>query len=239
MICRAGLVAVCVLVAAGAVSSAAEEERIAKELASGGSEEVNVLALERPVVYEFSTAAARLKVRLTPDGVVEFLETTADVEMAVRGTEGGEVRFSLRSGQRVSIWPVATLKVGAVAGGFSVEAAAGGWAFVVRADDVGRKGLSVKCDGIPRRISSGQRIDSDRKRGKVVFRVTGGREGYPGRLVGPRERVKPPVRPSVTKEGLPRATPGVLVASARDFPWQSVALPVLSWEVFRPADVSP
>lgn len=241
MIRWAGLAAVCVLVAGRAVSFAAEgEERITRELAPDGAEEIDVLALERPTVYEFSAATARLKVRLTPDGVVEFLETDAPVDTMVRGTERNEVRFRLQPGQRVSIWPVATLTVRAVEGGFSVDAAAAGWAFVVRADDVGARGLSVRCDGIPCKIRSGQRIDSDRKGPKVVFRVAGGRSGYPGRIVGVTEPKEPPPRPVEVARGVTeQATPGVLVASARDFPWQSVPLPVLSWEVFRPADVSP
>ena len=49
MIYRPGLVGTCVLIAAGAVSFAAEEEdRITRELAADATEDVDVLGLERP-----------------------------------------------------------------------------------------------------------------------------------------------------------------------------------------------
>ena len=241
MICRPGLVAACVLIAAGAVSFAAEEEdRVTRELAPDATEEVDVLALERPAVYVFSTAEARLEVRLTPDGLIQFLQTSVPVGTKVVGTGNNRVSFRLKPGQRVSVWPVATLTVRAAEGGISVEAAAAGWAFVVRADEVGRAGLSARCDGIPCKIRNKERIDSDRRDGKVVFRHVAGRVGYPGAVVGarprkPRKARREPVVADVTEQ----AVPGVFVESARDFPWQSIPLPVLSWEVFRPADVSP
>jgi len=246
MICRPGMVAACVLIAAGAVSFAAEEEdRITRELAADATEEVDVLGLERPAVYVFSTAGVRLEVRVTPDGLIQFLQTSAPVGTKVVGTGDNRVSFELKPDQRVSVWPVATLTVRATDGGITVEAAAAGWAFVVRADDVGREGLSARCDGIPCRIRKKERIDSDRRNGNVVFRHVAGRAGYPGSIVGARPR-KPP-RQAEVADVTGQVTPGVFVDSARDFPWQSIALPVLSWdalldlpwEVLRPRDVSP
>ena len=35
------------------------------------------------------------------------------------------------------------------------------------------------------------------------------------------------------------AFPGILPTAGRDLTWQTIPLPVMSWEVFRPPDVSP
>ena len=242
----AGLTLLSVLVVASS-SSAAEpevgEDTIAQEIAPGTQAEVKPLDLERAAVFDLSTGDARLKIRATPDGMVRLIDVAVDVQVAARGTEGNQVACRLARGGSISIWPVERILVTGGSRAFSLDVTAASWAFVVRADNVGRRGLSVSCDGVPHNLYNGQRIDADRKGSKVVFRAMSNR--YPGRIVE-RQVVTPravrPPRPVVLRpEGdiAGDAFPGILSETGRDLAWQGIPLPVMSWEVFRPPDVSP
>ena len=162
------------------------------------------------------------------------------------GVEGNRVRFRLARGVSVSIWPVERMLVTGGEKEFSLDVTAAGWAFVVRADSVGRRGLSATCDGAPCRLYDGQRIDADRTGSRVVFRAM--RERYPGSIVErrivsqPAERTERPAPHIVLpSEGgiVDDALPGILPTTGRDLAWQTIPLPLMAWEVFRPPDVSP
>ncbi len=246
MIGKLGLIAACVLIACPAATFAAEAlvdgAKVARDIAPDGVEEIDALTLEAPMTYELAAGQAKLTLLVTPDGVVTFVQTGGNVDVTVKGAEGSTVTFLLRPGQRVSLWPAGTILVRGVLGEFTVEAAASGWAFVVSAEDVGRDGLAARCDNVPCRIVTGERLDTDRKGAKVVFRKAG--RSFPGPIVGVSEADDRTTIAFAPEDGdVDRATraaaPGVIADVARDFPWQSVPLPVLSWEVFRPADVSP
>lgn len=242
-----GLLGVCLFPALGAMGamapSAEDEERIPRELAADERVDLDLFDLERPAVFVLTTEGATMEVRATPDGLVQILKALALIRVSVQGAEGNRAVFNVHPGEQVSVWPVRRL---AVTGGkreFTVRAHAAAWAFVVRADKVGRRGLKVQCDGLGCTLLRGQRLDADREGSKVVFRVVSP-TSYPGEIVRaptvPKDGVSDVELPGPARAGpLREAIPGVLLTSARDFPWQSVPLPVLSWEVFRPADVSP
>ncbi|MHC5055707.1 MAG: hypothetical protein ACYTKD_13435 [Planctomycetota bacterium] len=222
------------------------EDTVAQEIAPGRQAEVRPLDLERPAVFRLSTGDVRLDIRATPDGMVRLADVAVDVEVAALGAEGNRVTFRLVRGASVSIWPVERMLVTGGTKEFSLDVTAAGWAFVVRADNVGRRGLSATCDGAPCRLYDGQRIDADRKGSRVVFRAM--RERYPGSIVErrivsrPTERVERRTpRIVLPSEGdiVDDALPGILPTVGRDLAWQGIPLPVMAWEVFRPPDVSP
>jgi hypothetical protein len=229
-----------------AAESAGEEDTVEQEIAPGRQAEIKPLDLGRPAVFRLSTGDVRLDISATPDGVVRLARVAVDVEVAVLGAEGNRVTFRMVRGTSVSVWPVERMLVTGGKSSFSLDVTAASWAFVVRADSVGRRGLSASCDGAPCRLQDGQRIDADRKGSRVVFRAM--RERYPGSIVErrivtrPVERREPPPRRIVLpSEGeiVDDALPGILPTVGRDLAWQAIPLPVMAWEVFRPPDVSP
>ena len=245
---RLGLVLALVLVTAS-LSSAAKpadaEDIVKQQIAPGQQAEIEPLELDRAAVFSISTGKVRLDIRATPDGMVQLVNVAVDVEVAALGAEGNRVTFRLTRGTSVSIWPVERMLVTGGETNFALDVTAAGWAFVVRADSVGRRGLSAICDGAPCTLYNGQRIDADRKGSRVVFRAI--RKSYPGSIVERRIVTKPtrPTRPSrpfvPTSEGdiVDDALPGIRPTAGRDLAWQGIPLPVMAWEVFRPADVSP
>ncbi len=229
-----------------AAESADRANIIAQEVAAGSRAEIVPLDLESDAVFSLSTGDARLNIHATPDGVVRLADSTVGVEVTVMGEEGNRVTFRLTQGTSVSIWPIERLLVTGGEMQFSLNVTAAGWAFVVRADSVGQQGLIVSCDGASCKLHNGQRIDADRRGQKVVFRAMRGQ--YPGSLVEMRIVSRPPAQPRprpaprvvMPLEGglVNEARPGILPTTGRDMTWQTIPLPVLAWEVFRPADVS-
>jgi hypothetical protein len=232
-----------------AAESADRANIIAQEIAAGSQAEILPLDLDSDAVFSLSTGDARLNVHATPDGMVRLADSTVGVEVTVTGEEGNRVTFRLTQGTSVSVWPIERLLVTGGEMQFSLNVTAAGWAFVVRADSVGQQGLIASCDGASCKLYNGQRIDADRRGQKIVFRAMRGQ--YPGSIVETRLVSRPPTSPASRPRPAPRvfvplegglvdeARPGILPTTGRDMTWQTIPLPVLAWEVFRPADVSP
>lgn len=194
-----GFVLACVLVgsySAAARTGAEPEDVLEQTLEAGEQAAIAPLDYERPAVFRLSTGTARLTIRATPDGMVQLADVGVDLRVSARGSEGNEVSFLLPQGGSVAIWPVERVVVTGGAREYSLDVTAAGWAFVVRADRVGRRGLAVLCDGIKCLLYDGQRVDADRKGSEVAFRVT--RKRYPGEFV-----VKPIVREGPVESDLP------------------------------------
>ena len=231
-----------VFLAASAVAAegAPRELSVTKELRRGASVLVDPLALTRSTIYELKAGENRVLLRVTPDGFLQFIETSAPVTVMVRGTRKNRVSFELEEGELVSVWPVVTIKISSDASDrIILEASSPGWAFVVRAEKVRQGGLPALVDGNPATLQKGQRLDADMKDKRVVFRLT--RQTWPGTAVTMRaiaEEVREPAVPTIVVVAEP-SLPGVLLDRQRDFPWQTIPLPVIAWEVFRPPDVSP
>jgi len=234
----------------GPLSLAAEvqvpEDRIAQEIAPGRQAQIRPLDLENGALFRLSTGDVHLEVRATPDGMVQLTGVTVDVDFSAVGAEGNRVTFRLPRGSGVSVWPVERILVTGGEKSFALDMTAAGWAFVVRADNVGPQGLSATCDGVPCRLYEGQRLDADRKGSRVVFRAM--RNSYPGSIVerrivrpAPRRPRRPPPRiAALSGEAIvDDALPGLVPTAGRDLAWQATPLPLLRWEVFRPVDVSP
>jgi len=232
------------------MSSAAEpsvpEGTVIQEIAPGRRAEIKALDLEMTTAFRLQTGDVRLDIRVTPDGMVQLVGVAVDVEVSAVGTEGNRVTLRLPRGSGVSVWPMERVLVTGGQRGFALEMTAAGWAFVVRADNVGPQGLSATCDGATCKLYEGQRLDADRKGSRVVFRAM--RDSYPGSIVERRVITRPPRRPrqpaprmAALSEGtiVDDALPGLLPTAGRDLTWQATPLPLLRWEVFRPADVSP
>ena len=203
------------------------ESRVERDLPPDGAVGIDAATLSRPAVFELTRGEAHLNLRLTPDGLLEFLEADVGVGVFARGAEGNLVSVELRRGERISVWPVERIVVRAGADAFTVYAAAGQWAFVVRADKVRRGGLPARCDDLRWTFRSGERLDTDRLGTKVVFRATGAT--WPGSLVTAQPDKPTKKAPAQAGEGMPEpVSPGVVTGRARDFPWQSVPLPVVT-----------
>lgn len=203
------------------------EDRVGRDLPPDGAVGIDAVTLSRPAVFELTRADAHLNLRLTPDGLLEFLKADVGVVVFARGAEGNLVAVELRRGERISVWPVERIVVRAGADAFTVYAAAGQWAFVVRADKVRRGGLPARCDDLRWTLRSGERLDTDRLGTKVVFRATGAT--WPGSLVTAQPDKPAKKAAGRAGEGMPEpVSPGVVTGRARDFPWQSVPLPVVT-----------
>jgi hypothetical protein len=210
------------------------EGRVRKELAVGETVKIGVLDLDQATSYEVLSEGDRLALLLETDGVVQFIGVGTKVDVSVTGTRGNRSEFSLSTDDLVSTWPMRWLVVRRTEDGFTLEAEAAGWAFVVSAHRTGEEGLDIVCDGVPSVVQAGERVDVDREGEKLAFRVID--EAWPGRLVGGPEVAREPV--SVAKRPPPRVRP----------PPESVAaLPPLpfiltgwgAWEVQPPPEVSP
>lgn len=212
--------------------------------AAAAAETVVPSALESPKDCELEGPAGRFSMRIHPDGLVEVTEAGAPVFFSISG-EGRRVSGELHAGERISAWPVARLTAEAKRTGFSLRMEAEAWAFTLRADEVRRKGLPLLCEGgLQARLKSGERIDSvfeNRRRG---YRLAGGpKDVWPGRLlqVPRREEVPVELPPEAPLVAMRRReiVPGFEATQETTSAWQTVPLPVLVWEVFRPPDVSP
>lgn len=203
------------------------EDRVERDLPPDGAVGIDATTLGRPAVFELTRGEAHLNLRLTPDGLLEFLKTDVSVGVSARGAEGNLVGVELRRGERISVWPVERIVVRARVDAFTVYATVGQWAFVVRADKVRRGGLPARCDDLRWTLRSGERLDTDRLGTKVVFRATGAI--WPGSLVTARSDKPAKKAPARAGEDMPEpVSPGVVTGRARDFPWQSVPLPVVT-----------
>ncbi len=203
------------------------EDLVERDLPPDGAVGIDAATLERPTVFELTCGEGHLNLRLTPDGLLEFLKTNVGVGVSARGAEGNLVGVEIRRGERISVWPVERIVVRGGADAFTVYAAAGQWAFVVRADKVRRGGLPARCDDLRWTLRSGERLDTDRLGTKVVFRATGAT--WPGSLVRAQPDKPTKKAPAQAAKGMPEpVSPGVVTGRARDFPWQSVPLPVVT-----------
>jgi len=220
--------------------AAPSEGRTRRELAPGESVLIDPSTLEEEVVFEIVSGESSVALRVTPDGFLQIVEVKARVAVAAANEAGNRVSFGLIAGEKVSIWPLGQIRVSAATGEFSLDAQASDWAFVVRADEVRPGGLPFRCDDVPGTLQAGERLDSDREAGKIIFRKIG-RE-WPGKPVLVQVPKAPPRPPAPAEErrrdGGPMP-PGVIADRGRDFPWQTIPLPVIAWEIFRPPDVSP
>jgi hypothetical protein len=218
------------------------ELTVTKNLSPGTSISIEALMLTRNTVYEFNTGEKIVLVRVTPDGFMQFVETGARTTVTVRGKKNNRVSFDLQAGERVSVWPVAVLRISCdAADRISVDASSAGWAFVGRAEEVRQGGLPTLVDGNAATLTRGQRLDADvrKKGGPVTFRQTA--QTWPGRSVtmpAVAEHVREVAAPTVVVLAEP-SLPGVILDRGREYPWQTIPLPVIGIEPFIPADVSP
>ena len=212
------------------------------QLRKGESFPINPLKLTGGTLFAITPGEDRILLRVTPDGFMQFVETGARAKVTVRGSRKSTVSFELQADELVSVWPVVTIKLSTDAPDqVIVDASSSGWAFVVRADEVRKGGLPTLVNGSAVTITKGQRLDADidAKTKQVVFRRTG--QSWPGKPVAVRavrEHVREGEAPTVAIVAEP-TLPGVLLDREREFPWQTIPLPVIAWEVFRPPDVSP
>lgn len=211
-------------------------------LRRGESFPINPLKLTSGTLFDVTAGEDRILLRVTPDGFMQFVETGARAKVTVRGSRKNKVSFELQAGELVSVWPMIKIKLSTdTPDQVIVDASASGWAFVVRAEEVRKGGLPTLVDGSPVILTKGQRLDADidARTKRVVFRRTG--QSWPGKPVAVRAvRVhgRGAEEPTVVIVAEP-TLPGVLLDREREFPWQTIPLPVLAWEVFRPPDVSP
>jgi hypothetical protein len=210
------------------------EGRVRKELAVGETVKIGVLDLDQATVYEVLCKGDRLALLLETDGVVQFISVGTKVDVSVTGTRGNRSEFSLSSNDLVSAWPMRWLVVRRTEDGFTLEAEAAGWAFVVSAHRTGEEGLDLVCDGVPSVVKAGERLDVDREEDGLAFRVID--EAWPGKLVGGPEVAREPV--DVARRPRPPVRP---------LPAEVAALPPLpfiltgwgAWEIQPPPEVSP
>lgn len=219
-------------------SSESAEDRVSKELPPDSAVGIYSSVLERAAFFELTQGDKHITVRVTPDGLLQFLDADAGLDIAVRGTEGNLVSVELKPDERISIWPVERIIVRRGTDVFTVTATAAHWAFVVRADKVRRGGLPARCDNLPCTLRKDERLDTDRLGKRVVFRLAG--RTYPGKVVRPRPKkpkkevvgagAKKPTHVSAeVGESAPEpVSPGVIAGRARDLPWQTVPLPTVS-----------
>ena len=211
-------------------------------LRKGESFPINPLKLTSGTLFDITPGENRILLRVTPDGFMQFVETGARAKVTVRGRQKNTVGFELQAGELVSVWPVTSIKLSAdVADQVIVDASSPGWAFVVRAEEVRQGGLPILVDGSTVTLAKGTRLDADIdvRTKQVIFRRTG--QSWPGKPVAVRavrEHVREGEAPTVAIVAEP-TLPGVLLDREREFPWQTIPLPVIAWEVFRPPDVSP
>lgn len=203
---------------------------------------IEPLKLTSSTLFIVSAGEKEIVLRVTPDGFMQFVETGTRVAVTVRGARKNTVSFELQKGELASVWPVVVIRLSlsgadkVVLGAFSPD-----WAFVVRADEVRKGGLPAVADGAEVTLEKNQRLDAtiDEETKQVVFLQTG--QKWPGEVVTMPAVAEPgrvePV-PTVVVAAEP-ALPGVILDRERDFPWQTIPLPVIAWEVFRPPDVSP
>ena len=202
----------CAVVFPALAGSAARNPRLERKLAPGGIGTVAVLELDCPTVFAFDRGGMRLDLRADPDGLVEVVRARSAVDLTLAGPDasasdvgpalragpaGGRVSIRLNPGDRVSLWPVRWLDVRGGVGRLVVSATAADWAFTVRADEFRGDALAVDCDGTPRELKAGGRLDLDREGAKTVFRLTGGEKTgeKTGEVVKVVEDAKPPPEP--------------------------------------------
>lgn len=208
----------------------ATEDRHETLLAPDGRIEIVSLTLERPASHEITCENKRLTIRAVPGGMMQLVGADVIVTIEVRGTRGSQLSFELIPGERASIWPMRRLEVHGEPDKFAVKAIAADWAFVVRADEVIRARLRVRCDDIPCTLSEGQRLDVDREGKDIVFRVIS--EEWPGRLVeAPEptpEEERREVRAVAAEEAPPALAPPLPLVVTGWVAWEVKPLPPAS-----------
>jgi hypothetical protein len=244
MISKLSVVASVTLVLAASAfggEAGAPEVKEVVELRPGASRPIDPLKLTTSTLFDIAAGDNRVLLRVTPDGFMQFVETGVRVTVTVRGQRKNTVGFELEKGELVSVWPLMSIEL--IAGDsdlIKVDGSSPDWAFVVRAEKVRKGGLPALVDGNPVTLAKGQRLDAsvDPKSKEVVFLQTG--QSWPGKVVtmpAVAEHVREQEVPTIVVVASP-SLPGVLLDREREFPWQTIPLPVIAWEVFRPPDVS-
>jgi hypothetical protein len=242
----ASVVTVLLTASVSAAQLGAGRAEVERRVLPGGIEQIEPLSLEAPTVFNLAIQRGKARLRVTPDGFLQVLDAKVNLSFTVTGARANHAKFNLAPGDCVSIWPLESISVREWSSSLVVEAVASSWAFAVRADKVRRGALSVQGDGKWFKLRRGERLDTDREGDQVVFRMISKEvevkevpKTIPRTIRRPRvPRPPAPVREPV--EGIPEpVVPGVLTDRSLDHSWQTIPLPVIGWEAFRPPDVSP
>lgn len=238
------VVIVASVVACMSVAAGAEEPTVTtNDLLPGEKVAIEPDRLDDVAAFKILLGGSEITIKVNPDGYIQIYGATMRAVVAVRNNLGNRVTFDMKQEEAMSVWPIERMEIIGGSAEFVLKIDSSDWAYVVRADHVGPAGMKVRCDNMTCTLRTGERLDTDRVDDKVSFRRVG--RSWPGTLV---EDLTSPTRTPVATPGLPEdslgddtlsGAPGVLSDRNNDFPWQTVALPTISWDVFRPADVSP
>jgi len=242
--CAAPLATLGILLGFAGPARGLEEPRVLKTIEPAGSMEIDPLDFDGPSVLEFTLGDRHLAIRVTPDGLVQVLQSDAGAGVVVDGAGGSNVKFDLLAGELVSIWPVDRIVLFDAGGRLAMNVETADWAFTVRADEVRDGGLPVVCNNAPYTLQVGQRLDTRMEGGQVAFGITG-EFLVPETVVGvppapPGSPAGPPAGP-LSDLDLPGAVVAGVYSGGSAGPLWSIAagLPTVTWEVIRPGEVSP
>jgi hypothetical protein len=231
------------LLLCGAAYGQGKEEIVTSKVISPGEKvAIEPGQLNKPAVFKIIVGEVTLTIRVSPDGYVQIVDPGVRAVVIVKNNLDNRASLDMKTNETVSMWPIAKMVIQGGSGEFALQVDAAGWAFVIRADRVRPGGIKVLCDNMTCTLLTGERLDTDRVGDDVTFRRIG--QAWPGRLVRDIKRTTKPVTvaelpPSSRADDSRPTMPGVLSGRSSEFPWQTVPLPTISWEVFRPADVSP
>ncbi len=129
-------------------------------------------ALEGPSIYRVICGDRRVSVLVTPDGLMQCVETSNVAGIIAVGRKGNYAIFDLRPNEMASVWPVERVVIYAGAGKFMLSATAEGDVFSVRADRVRPGGLRTRVDGREVSLRSGRKLEAVSEAGVISFRET-------------------------------------------------------------------
>ncbi|GAG44909.1 unnamed protein product, partial [marine sediment metagenome] len=81
------------------------------QLRKGESFPIDPLKLTSGTLFDITPGEKRILLRATPDGFMQFVQTTARAKVTVRGRRKNTVSFELQAGELVSVWPVSKVKL--------------------------------------------------------------------------------------------------------------------------------
>ena len=155
-----------------AAGGAAAEQKTIK-LEGNESFKLDVMSVERTTDYTITRGDQSVTIRVTPGGVVSFLDTSVHGSVQITGTDGDSARFRVGHGDQVSIWPMRELSLSMGPTGFYTRAGGADWTFAIQADATRSEGLRLLAGEEDAQLLAGQRLDLDREGGESIFRRIG------------------------------------------------------------------